>query len=108
MKNHTMVHLKIAYGLKTCVRVNRFAIVAQLVERVHGKDEVPGSIPGDGSKRTQTIEYGAHDSAGAANQSMLWLKSTLPSTPQFQSDAVVLHSPKHTESMCHDRSYICA
>ena len=26
------------------------AILAQLVERIHGKDEVPGSIPGDGSK----------------------------------------------------------
>ncbi len=26
------------------------AIVAQSVERIHGKDEVPGSIPGDGSR----------------------------------------------------------
>ncbi len=25
------------------------AILAQLVERIHGKDEVPGSIPRDGS-----------------------------------------------------------
>ncbi len=25
------------------------ALLAQLVERIHGKDEVPGSIPGDGS-----------------------------------------------------------
>ena len=37
-----------------------FAIVAQSVERVHGKDEVPGSIPGDGSKNTKrrTYRYG--------------------------------------------------
>ena len=27
-----------------------FAILAQLVERIHGKDEVPSSILGDGSK----------------------------------------------------------
>lgn len=29
----------------------KFAILAQSVERVHGKDEVPGSIPGDGSRK---------------------------------------------------------
>ncbi len=27
----------------------KVAILAQSVERIHGKDEVPGSIPGDGS-----------------------------------------------------------
>ena len=34
-----------------CIRVveRQHAILAQSVERIHGKDEVPGSIPGDGS-----------------------------------------------------------
>ena len=29
----------------------KFADIAQSVERIHGKDEVPGSIPGVGSKQ---------------------------------------------------------
>lgn len=31
------------------VPARHFAILAQLVERIHGKDEVPSSILGDGS-----------------------------------------------------------
>ncbi len=36
---------------KDTLRVSRkqFAVVAQLVEHFHGKEEVPGSIPGNGS-----------------------------------------------------------
>ena len=30
---------------------SRHAVLAQLVERIHGKDEVSGSIPEDGSKK---------------------------------------------------------
>ncbi len=30
-------------------KVFALAVIAQLVEHVHGKDGVPGSIPGDGS-----------------------------------------------------------
>ena len=33
----------------------RQADVAQSVERIHGKDEVPGSIPGIGSHREECI-----------------------------------------------------
>lgn len=32
-----------------------YAVIAQLVERIHGKDEVPGSIPGNGSIDLQPI-----------------------------------------------------
>ena len=31
------------------MRVKVYAVIAQLVERIHGKDEVPGSNPGRGS-----------------------------------------------------------
>ena len=31
-----------------------YAVVAQLVERIHGKDEVPSSILGNGSLNTST------------------------------------------------------
>ena len=33
-----------------CARVKKYAVVAQLVERVLGKDEVIGSIPINGSR----------------------------------------------------------
>lgn len=32
-----------------CARITEVAAIAQLVERIHGKDEVPGSNPGRGS-----------------------------------------------------------
>lgn len=37
--------------------VSDYAVVAQLAERVHGKDEVSGSIPDIGSKQTNTTAY---------------------------------------------------
>lgn len=32
-----------------------FAVLAQLVEHLHGKEKVPGSIPGNGSKNYQHV-----------------------------------------------------
>ena len=37
------------YNRKIHDTINRSAAIAQLVERIHGKDEVPGSNPGRGS-----------------------------------------------------------
>ena len=31
------------------LKSTEYAVIAQLVERIHGKDEVSGSNPGDGS-----------------------------------------------------------
>lgn len=32
------------------------AVIAQMVEHVHGKDGVPGSIPGHGSRKTHLFD----------------------------------------------------
>ncbi len=41
----------------------KIAILAQLVERIHGKDEVPSSILGDGSREKRTL---------GASQEVVW------------------------------------
>ena len=35
---------------KSCLESKIYAVVAQLAERIHGKNEVSGSIPDNGSK----------------------------------------------------------
>lgn len=41
-----------ATSVRTCTVPTRFATIAQTVERLHGKEEVMGSIPVCGSKRS--------------------------------------------------------
>ena len=41
-----------------------YAVLAQLVERIHGKDEVTGSSPVDGSIRKRYIDYSRSKTGG--------------------------------------------
>ena len=43
-----------ARGVVSCRSLGVNAKIAQLVEHIHGKDEVPGSIPGLGSRKHST------------------------------------------------------
>ena len=41
-----------------CGIITEVAAIAQLVERIHGKDEVPGSNPGRGSRNQKNAHQG--------------------------------------------------
>ena len=61
-----------------------YALIAQSAERIHGKDEVPGPIPGKGSIKKVTSTLRSHFFISPINKSNLGppsINSALPTDP---------------------------
>ena len=61
--------------------IKKYAEIAQLVERIHGKDEVPGSIPGLGSSKKILGRYRSGQTGLTVNQLAYAFGGSNPSRP---------------------------
>ena len=71
-----------------------YAIVAQLVERIHGKDEVSGSIPLDGSREKRLGRYRSGQTELTVNQLAYAFGGSSPPRPT-KTDLKILDEQKH-------------